>query len=88
MFAELNQLTTDECLDVLRSIPLPQHCSIFESNQVDGPMMEALIHPQLGQQIMLSLGVYDTSDRRRLVTELYRLKAYVYKKPKSTCPSS
>lgn len=78
MFAGLNQLTTGECLDVLRSIGLPQHCSMFESNQVDGPMLEALIHPHLGQQIMLSLGVNDTSDRHRLVTELYRLKAHGY----------
>lgn len=62
MFAGLNQPTTGECLDVLRSIGLPQHCSMFESNQVDGPMLEALIHPHLGQQIMLSLGVNDTSD--------------------------
>lgn len=78
MFAGLNQLTTGECLDVLRSIGLPQHCSMFESNQVDGPMLEALIHPHLGQQIMLSLGVNDTSDRHGLVTELYRLKAHRY----------
>ena len=78
MFAELNQLTTGECLDVLRSIGLPQHCSMFESNQVDGPMLEALIHPHLGQQILLSLGVNDTSDHHQLVTELYRLKAHGY----------
>ena len=78
MFAGLNQLTTGECLDVLRSIGLPQHSSMFESNQVDGPMLEALIHPHLGQQLMLSLGVNDTSDRHRLVTELYRLKAHGY----------
>ena len=56
MFAGLNQLTTGECLDALKSIGLPRHCSMFESNQIDGPMLEALIHPHLGQQLMLSLG--------------------------------
>ena len=57
---------------------------MFESNRVDGPMLEALIHPNLGEQIMVTLGVNDASDRHRLVTELYRLKAHGYNVNKYT----
>lgn len=79
MLIGLNQLTTEDCLDILRSIGLERHSSAFKNNKVDGPMLEALLHPHLDQQLMLSLGVNDPSEHHRLVTELFRLKAEGYK---------
>jgi len=74
----LHQLTTADCLNILRCIGLEHHCGMFKNNKVDGPMLEAMIHPNLGQQIMASLGVNDSSDQHRLVTEIFRLKTQGY----------
>lgn len=84
IFVGLHHLTTDDCLDVLRCIGLEHHCAMFQTNKVDGPLLEALIHPNLGQQIMSMLGVNDSSDRHRLITELYRVKTQGYSNTTST----
>lgn len=87
-FTELHQLTTDECLDVLRGIGLDHHCNTFLTNKVDGSLLEALMHPTLGHQMLTSLGVTDGPERHRLITELYRVKGQGYNSQKATSSSN
>lgn len=68
----------EDCIKVLKNIGLEHHSQHFRVMQVDGPLLEATIHPHVGKQILMSLGIEDDMERNKLVNEVRRLKSGGY----------
>lgn len=74
----IQQLTQENVSRVLKKIGLECYCQSFLDNHVDGNLLEAIIHPTLGNGLMTSLGVIDENDRSLLVREIYKVKFQGY----------
>lgn len=83
IFTALNQMTLGDCINMLKSVGLTKYEDVFVEKCVDGPMLEAFIHPSFGQELMLSMGITN-NDCLRLVPEIYRIKAHGYNMTTST----
>ena len=53
----MNQMTTHDCINMLKSIGLSKYEEVFQEKYVDGPMLEAFIHPNFGRELMMSMGI-------------------------------
>lgn len=71
---EIQQLTQENVGRFLEKIGLERYCQTFHENKIDGHMLEAIIHPTLGEGLMKSLGITDERDRLFLVQGIYRIK--------------
>lgn len=80
-------MTTADCLSVIYSVGLAKYSNIFTEHSVDGPMLDAFVHPQFGKELMLSLGISE-EDCLVLVPEIYRLKARGFNVCSSTVTGS
>ena len=78
LYSALNQLTTSDCQDIIKSVGLSKHIEAFSKEGVDGPMLEAFLNPQLGIEMMISVGITEEKDRMVLVREIYRIRARGY----------
>lgn len=63
---------------ILQKIGLHNYCQLFKDNKIDGSMLEAIIHPTLGEGLMKNLGIVDENDRTCLVKEIYKIKFQGY----------
>ena len=64
--------------DFYKRIGLHNYCQIFKDNKIDGNMLEAIIHPTLGEGLMKNLGIVDENGRMCLVKEIYKIKFQGY----------
>lgn len=80
-------MTTADCLSVIQSVGLAKYSCIFTELSIDGPMLDAFVHPQFGKEVMLSLGISD-EHCLVLVPEIYRLKARGFNVCSSTATDS
>ena len=70
---DLRSFTLEECCNLLTSLGLGHLKHVFETNQMDGPLLFALTHPQLGAVMLDSMGL-SSSDQYLLVSGI---KEYV-----------
>ena len=64
---DLRSFTLEECCNLLTSLGLGHLKHVFETNQMDGPLLFALTHPQLGAVMLDSMGL-SSSDQYLLVS--------------------
>ena len=70
---DIQQLTQKNVGRFLAKIGLGRYCQTFRENKIDGYMLEAIIHPTLGEGLMKSLGITDERDRLLLVQGIYMI---------------
>ena len=46
----------------------------FVKNQIDGPMLEAIIHPVLGNSTLANLGIEKAEEQLKLISEINKMK--------------
>lgn len=63
---DIRQFTCNDCLNFLTVLGLSHLKDVFEANQMDGPLLYALVHPQLGE-VMLESMKMSKSDQQILV---------------------
>ena len=59
----IQHLTEDNVEAFLNKIGLHNYSKTFKDNKIDGNMLEAIIHPTLGEGLMKSLGIVEENDR-------------------------
>ena len=64
---QLKYFSLQECCQFLKSLGLGHLSSIFQENDVDGPLLFALAHPHFGAVMLNSMG-FNLSEQRLLVT--------------------
>lgn len=81
----IEQLTEGNVTSFLQKIGLQDYCQTFKDNKVDGHLLEAIIHPTLGDGLMKSLGIHEEGDRMCLVREIYKVKFEGFEEVNTCC---
>jgi hypothetical protein len=71
----MKEFTREDAVSILQRIGLECYVETFIANDIDGPMLEAIADPNLGEGILKNLGMHDKGHCQRFITEIYRAKS-------------